>query len=91
MFVDKEEDFLAADARHFHVEEDDIIDDFLDEVDGFDAIEGEVDFVRPRFFQFFLEEGGKGGFVVDYQDFITLRHVGSSLTPATFTHSTRAR
>jgi hypothetical protein len=64
----------AVHAGHLHVEKNDVVEELLDEVDGFGAIEGEIDFIGSALLQCLLQECRQGRFVVDDENFITLGH-----------------
>src|SRR5207249_11053091 len=71
---DERQDLPPVDAGHFHVEENDVVERVLNEVNRLGAVEGEVNYIGLRLLEFLLKEGGKGGFVVNDEDFILLGH-----------------
>src|SRR5258706_5157671 len=74
MSMDKLENLATVDAGHFHVEKNDVVQLFLDEVDPFGAVKGEVNLVGLVFFELFFQEGRDRGFIVHDQDLVMLRH-----------------
>src|SRR5713101_5065445 len=74
MLLNKNEDFLAAHARHLHIEQYDIIEDFLDEINCFGAVECEVNCIFARFLKLLLEESCKRSFVINDQYSVMLGH-----------------